>query len=382
MPTSNIIILDEKFEAPKPQSEKKSWLEAMNDALISNQKVSLKDKVTFYRLLATMVNAGLTVLQAVKILHGEQKNPVMKKVEASIIKDIQSGHNLSSSLRAFSKSFSDSETAMVESGEKTGRLNVALMQLATQVEKLSSLSKKLIGALIYPALIILVMFGVIFVLMWQVVPKLIGIFADLGGLPPATQLLVDISEFVQSFWYLFVVAPFALVSLWASTRKTEQGLYFTDKLMLSIPGIGELLRKIIISRFARLLSSLMGSGVSIVEALRIISGAVGNEVYRQRILLVRDDVSHGITMGKSLENDPLFPDMVTQMIKVGEETAKIDSIIIKVADFYDEEVDNAVVAINKIIEPVIIVTMAVVVGFIAYAIMTPIMQISSVIGQQ
>ncbi len=126
----------------------------------------------------------------------------------------------------------------------------------------------------------------------------------------------------------------------------------------------------------------MSSGVSIVEALRIISGAVGNEVYRQRILLLREDVSNGVSMGKSLEKDPLFPDMVTQMIKVGEETAKIDSIIIKVADFYDEEVDGAVSAINKIIEPVIIVTMAVVVGFIAYAIMSPIMQLSDVIGQQ
>ena len=126
----------------------------------------------------------------------------------------------------------------------------------------------------------------------------------------------------------------------------------------------------------------MSSGVSIVEAIRIIAGAVGNEVYRQRLLLLRDDVSRGITMGKSLENDTLFPDLVTQMIKVGEETAKIDSIIIKVADFYDEEVDGAVSAVNKIIEPVIIVTMAVFVGFIAYAIMSPIMQLSDVISQQ
>ncbi len=379
---NNIIILSEKFETPKSLSGKKSWMQALNDMLVSNQKVKLRDKVAFYRLLATMVNAGLTVLQALKILCAQQKNPVMKKIEEAMIKNIQSGHNLSSTLREFPKSFSDSEIAMVESGEKTGKLNSALMQLATQIEKLSSLSKKLIGALIYPALIVIVMIGVIFVLMWKVVPKLIGIFADLGGLPPATQALVSISDFVQNYWYLFIALPFVVISAWASIRRTEQGLYSTDKLLLAIPGIGTLLQKIIISRFSRLLSSLMGSGVSIVEALRIISGALGNEVYRQRILLVRDDVSHGITMGKSLENDPLFPDMVTQMIKVGEETAKIDSIIVKVADFYDEEVDNAVTSVNKIIEPIIIVTMAIVVGFIAYAIMTPIMQISSVIGQQ
>jgi type IV pilus assembly protein PilC len=299
-----------------------------------------------------------------------------------MIRDIQSGHSLSATLKLFPKSFSDSEIAMVESGEKTGKLNTALLQLATQIEKLASLSKKLIGALIYPALIIVVMIGVIFVLMWQVVPKLIGIFADFWGLPPATQMLVSVSDFIQNYWYLFFIIPFLLMSSLTAWRKTEHGLYITDKILLKIPGVGSLLQKIIISRFARLLSSLMGSGVSIVEALRIISGALGNEVYRQRVLLLRDDVTRGVTMGVSLEDDPLFPDMVTQMIRVGEETAKIDTIIIKVADFYDEEVDGAVSTINKIIEPIIIVTMAVVVGFIAYAIMTPIMQLSDVISQQ
>jgi type IV pilus assembly protein PilC len=379
---NQIIILSEKFEAPKSTTPQKTWWEAINDTLLSNQKVRLKDKVTFYRLLATMVNAGLTVLQALKVLRDEQKNPVMKRIQDAMIKDIHSGHNLSTTLKAFPKSFSDSEVAMIESGEKTGKLNVALLQLATQIEKLASLSKKLIGALIYPALIIIVMLGVVFVLMWQVVPKLIGIFSDFGGLPPATQLLVNMSDIVQNFWYLFPLIPFAIVSSWTAWRKTEHGRYTTDKILLHIPGVGALLQKIVISRFARLLASLMSSGVSIVEAIRIISGAVGNEVYRQRLLLLRDDVSRGITMGKSLENDTLFPDLVTQMIKVGEETAKIDSIIIKVADFYDEEVDGAVSAVNKIIEPVIIVTMAVFVGFIAYAIMSPIMQLSDVISQQ
>lgn len=381
MTNNSIIILSEKFETPK-NLKQKSWWEAINDALVTNQKVKLKDKVTFYRLLATMVNAGLTVLQAIKVLHAEQKSPVIKKVQESMIRDIQSGHSLSATLRLFPKSFSDSEIAMVESGEKTGKLNTALLQLATQIEKLASLSKKLIGALIYPALIVVVMIGVIFVLMWQVVPKLIGIFSDFWGLPPATQMLVNISSFIQNYWYVFFIVPFLFMSSLTAWRKTEHGLYITDKILLKIPGVGSLLQKIIISRFARLLSSLMGSGVSIVEALRIISGALGNEVYRQRVLLLRDDVTRGVTMGASLEDDPLFPDMVTQMIRVGEETAKIDTIIIKVADFYDEEVDGAVSTINKIIEPIIIVTMAVVVGFIAYAIMTPIMQLSDVISQQ
>jgi len=211
---NQIIILSEKFEAPKTAVQQKSWWVAINDALLTNQKVKLRDKVTFYRLLATMVNAGLTVLQALKVLHDEQKNPVMKKIQDAMIKDIHSGHNLSSTLKLFPKSFSDSEIAMIESGEKTGKLNVALLQLATQIEKLSSLSKKLIGALIYPSLIICVMIGVVFVLMWQVVPKLIGIFSDFGGLPPATQALVTMSDFVQNYWYLFFILPFVVISTW------------------------------------------------------------------------------------------------------------------------------------------------------------------------
>lgn len=143
MNNNSIIILSEKFEAPKNLVQK-SWWEAINDVLLTNQKVKLKDKVTFYRLLATMVNAGLTVIQALKVLRDEQKSPVMKKVQESMIRDIQSGHSLSSTLKLFPKSFSDSEIAMIESGEKTGKLNVALLQLATQIEKLASLSKKLV----------------------------------------------------------------------------------------------------------------------------------------------------------------------------------------------------------------------------------------------
>ncbi len=176
MTKEQIIILSEQFEGPK--EKKQSWWELINDILVTNQKVKLKDKVTFYRLLATMVNAGLTILQALKVLKDDQKNPVMKKIETTMIENIHSGKNLSSTLKMFPKSFSDSEVAMIESGEKTGKLNVALLQVAAQIEKLSSLSKKLIGALIYPALIIVVMLGVVFVLMWQVVPKLMTIFED------------------------------------------------------------------------------------------------------------------------------------------------------------------------------------------------------------
>lgn len=328
-----------------------------------------------------MVNAWLTVLQAIKILHGQQKKPSMKKIEEKMIDNIHSGKNLSTTLKDFPKSFSDSEVAMIESWEKTGKLNITLLEVASQIENLASLKRKMIWALIYPALIVVVMIGVLFVVMWKVVPPLVGLFSDFWGLPQSTQMLVATSNFVIAYWYLFFIIPAVLSFTWTRWRKTESWLFLTDKFILHIPGVGPLMQKILLAKFSRLIASLMGSGISIVETLRIISGAVWNEVYRQRILGLRDDVAQGITMGKSLEGDPLFPDMVVQMIKVGEETAKIDTIIIKVAEFYDEEVDTAVGAINKIIEPVIIVTMAIFVGLIAYAVMTPIMHLSDVIVQ-
>jgi type IV pilus assembly protein PilC len=176
--SNNIIVLSEKFEAPKTIQPKKNWIEVFENMLISGQKMKLKDKMTFYRLLATMVNAGLTVLQSVKILHDEQKKSLVKKIEAKMIENIHSGKNLSATLKEFPKSFSDSEVAMVESGEKTGKLNVTLLEIASQIEKLSSLKRKLIGALIYPALIVFVMVSVIFVVMWKVVPPLVGLFSE------------------------------------------------------------------------------------------------------------------------------------------------------------------------------------------------------------
>jgi type IV pilus assembly protein PilC len=380
MPNNNIIVLSEKFDTPKTVHHA-GWMESFDSILVSGKRMKLKDKMTFYRLLATMVNAWLTVLQAIKILHAEQKNPSVKKIEAKMIENIHSGKNLSATLKEFPKSFWDAEIAMVESWEKTGKLNITLLEIASQIEKLSSLKRKMIGALVYPALIVLVMIGVLFVVMWKVVPPLVALFSDFWGLPTSTQMLVSISNFTVDYWYVLIGLPFVFGFIWRSWRKTEWGLFVTDRFILRIPGVGSLMKKMLLARFSRLIASLMGSGISIVESLRIIAGAMGNEVYRQRIMLLRDDVMRGVTMWKSLEWDPLFPDMVTQMIKVGEETAKIDSIIVKVADFYDEEVDVAVSAINKIIEPVIIVVMAIWVWLIAYAILTPIMRLSDVIVQ-
>jgi type IV pilus assembly protein PilC len=374
------IIIQDSQSSDQIKVEKEYFtLDAINDWMLSRQKVKTKQKVIFFRLLATMSNAGLPVMKSLSILQKQETHPVMQGVYNAIIESIKMGKNLSSTLRESNSSFSDAEASIIESGEKTGRLNTALLQLADQVEKVDSISKKIKGALIYPCAIILVMFGSVAVLMTMVVPKLVEMFGDRSKLPPLTQFLINTSDIFVGYWWLMIVVlvgSIISVTIW---KETEEGRYRFDGILLKLPIFGPVLRKVILSKFARVLSNLLGSGISIVESLRIVSEVVDNEVYRQRILVLREDVKRGIKIGESLEDDALFPEMLVQMIKVGEETAKLDSIILKLADFYDEEVDNTINAINKSLEPVIIVTMAIVVGFIAVGIMQPIMNLSETI---
>jgi type IV pilus assembly protein PilC len=374
------IIIQDSQSSDQIKVEKEYFtLDAINDWMLARQKVKTKQKVIFFRLLATMSNAGLPVMKSLSILQKQETHPVMQGVYNAIIESIKMGKNLSSTLRESNSSFSDAEASIIESGEKTGRLNTALLQLADQVEKVDSISKKIKGALIYPCAIILVMFGSVAVLMTMVVPKLVEMFGDRSKLPPLTQFLINTSDIFVGYWWLMIVVlvgSIISVTIW---KETEEGRYRFDGILLKLPIFGPVLRKVILSKFARVLSNLLGSGISIVESLRIVSEVVDNEVYRQRILVLREDVKRGIKIGESLEDDALFPEMLVQMIKVGEETAKLDSIILKLADFYDEEVDNTINAINKSLEPVIIVTMAIVVGFIAVGIMQPIMNLSETI---
>lgn len=357
-------------------------MDAFDAWLISKQRIKLQHKVIFFRLLATMVGAGLSIMKAIGILEKQEKNVLLQRAYGNIIAGIKSGKSLSQTLREYGENFSDAECSIIESGEKTGKLNLALVQLAEQVEKVSSISKKLKGALMYPAAIVVVMIGSIMVLMTMVVPKIVEIFGDPEKLPPLTKALIATSGFFVNYWWaiiIFFIGFFIAISFW---RQTESGKYRFDRIMLHLPIMGKVMQKVILSKFSRVLSNLLSSGISIVESLRIVSDVVGNEVYRQRILLLREDIKRGIKIGESLEDDRLFPEMLVQMIKVGEETAKLDTIILKIADFYDEEVDTTINSINKLLEPVIIVSMAVVVGFIAVGIMQPIMNLADVVSEK
>ena len=357
------------------------FIDQINAYVISLQSVSTKDKVIFYRLLSTMTNAGMTLLKGIEVLYKQEKNEVLKNILADIYAQLKEWKTLSQALWNWESSFSEAERWVIQSWEQTGRLNQILLELADQIEKLDSISGKIKSAMIYPACIILVVCGVVAVMMVKVVPNLLEIFDDKSALPASTQLLIKISDFFTNYWFFIIIALLLFVWIVSVWRRTSDGKYLYDGFLLKIPVFGWINKKLVLSKFSRVLAGLLGSGVSFVESLKIVSEAVWNEVYKQRIRLVWEDVKQWIKIYQSLDGDPLFPEMMVQMIQVWEQTAKLDQTIIKVADFYDEEIDNTVLVLNKLLEPFIIVFLALVVGFIAIAIMQPIMWLADTISQ-
>lgn len=355
-------------------------IDKINDILVSFQNVKVKDKVIFYRLLSVMINSGMTLIKSVWVLEKQEKNPVLKTILGVFKQELQQWKNLSECLEMYPNSFSTAEIWVVRSGEKTWKLNTILTSLADQTEKIESVSGKIKSAMMYPSFVIVVVVGVVFIMMTMVVPKLLEIFDDKASLPASTKALIGISNVFSNYWYVMIavfVGLFIFVSFW---KRTPSGRYNFDHMLLHIPIFGEIQSKLILSKFSRVFSGLISSGVSIVESLNITSQAVWNDVYGQRISLLAEDVKKGIKIWESLDGDKLFPEMMVQMIQVWEQTAKLDETITKVADFYDEQVDNTIAVINKLLEPIIIVFLAVIVWFIAIAIMQPIMNLADTIS--
>ena len=330
--------------------------------------------------MATMTNASMTVLKSLDTLKKQEKDKKMLAFYNFVIERVKSGSTLNDSLRSYYDNFTDAECSIIEAGERTGKLNQALLQIADQTEKMDSISRKIRGAMIYPAVLIIGMIAVIIVLMVKVIPTLLEFFGDPETLPESTKMILGMSNFFQAYWPVLVIGVVAMYVFYAAWKKTPNGKYLNDKMILKAPIAGPIVQKVILSRFARVFSNLIGSGVSIVEAIRIVASAVGNEVYRQRILLLRQDIKAGKKMAESLEDDPMFPELLVAMLRVGEETAQIGNTVIKIADFYDEEVDIAIGSIQKLIEPFILVMMGAVIGFIAIGVMQPMMGLAGAIG--
>lgn len=383
---ADFLILDNEKKNDNVNNvynRKKSWFFwQIGELFYSFQKIRTKEKIQLYRLLSTMLNAWLTLVKAVWVLEKQQKKGTYKKILMRFSENLTSWKRLSDCLADFPNDFSEAEVWMVKSGEKTWQLTDVLMELAIQTERLDSINWKIKSAMIYPTFIVLVVVSVVYVIMTMVVPKLVEVFWDKETLPDSTKNLIAVSEFLSNNWVFILIFLIVLYVFFFFWRRTPTWAYIFDEYVFKMPIFWPMMKKIILSKFSRIFSWLISSWVSVLESLRITAEAVWNEVYKQRILLINEDVSKGIKIWESLDWDKLFPDMMVQMIQVWEETAKLEETVLKVSDYYDEEVDNTIANINKLLEPIIIISLAIVVGFIAMAILEPIMNLADTVSNK
>lgn len=358
-----------------------SSFQRLNEWVLSTfTKVSLREKVMFFQLLSVMINAGVPIIRSLYVLSEQVSNLKLKKIIRELALQMEEGKSLSSAMLRFSSTFSEAERGMIASGEASGSLNQIFKDIAKQAEKSAMIISKVKGAMIYPASIMTVMSICLFLLLTLVVPKLTDLFIAGGQeLPTSTQILLKLSELAQNYW-LVILAILAIgIICLILAKRSKRGRYIIHFALLYTPVFGKLIRELMISRFARMLASLMNAGVPIVKALEINANAVGNEVYKRRIQYAAQDVSQGIPLGENLnESTFLFPPTVASMVLVGEQTANLNEVAGKVADYYEDEVDNAVASLSKLMEPIILVVMGSLVGFIVAAIMQPIMSLSDV----
>lgn len=354
----------------------------LNTFLIEHSTIKIRDKATFYRLLAVMMNAGLPLIKSLNTLGVQQeKSPKLSKILFEMAKNIEAGKSLSDAMSQYGDVFKEAELGVIKAGEASGQLNKALRSLAEEIEKSASIQGKIKSALIYPTVILAILIGVVFLMMVMVVPQMTQLFIQSGAeLPLPTRILIAISNFCVNYWPAIIIAAGVAVVSFSAIIKTRAGRYAWDSFKLKLPIFGGVIKKGVISKFARSFSNMMGSGVPIIKSIEIVAFAVGNEVYKRRLLLTAEDMKRGIPMAENMAESALFPKMLVNMIEVGEQTAQLENVILKVADFYDEEIDNMVAGLTKLMEPLIIVLMGVSVGGIVAAIFLPIISLTGMAG--
>lgn len=343
-------------------------------------KVKTNALVIFTRQLATMVGAGVPLLRALNSLKEHTTDSTLAAAIDDVSSDIQGGMPLADAMAKHPTAFNDVYVNMVRAGEAAGILDEILSRLAQQQEKSATIKKKVKGAMTYPAILLVITLLAFFGLMIFVIPQIGKILTDLGGpdveLPLLTQIMLGISNFMINFWYIMLLGiggGLFSINRFLRTKAGKRTLHAT---LLKTPIIKNIIIKIAIARFSRTFASLMGAGVSVVEALRVTGGAIGNLLYEDAIANAITEIKNGKQLSQTLAGSPLFPDIVSQMLEVGEETGKTDTVLIKVADFYEEEVDVVLESLSAIIEPVMIVIMGSMVGLIAASVMGPIASIA------
>ncbi|HKA13640.1 MAG TPA: type II secretion system F family protein [Myxococcota bacterium] len=344
--------------------------------------IKTRDLVIFTRQFATMIDAGLPLVQCLDILGNQQPNRTFQTIIRAVKADVEQGATFADSLRKHPKPFDDLYVNLVQAGEIGGILDTILNRLAVYLEKADALARKVKGAMVYPSTVLVVAIGVVVLMLTKVIPTFEKMFADFGGeLPGPTQVVVALSHFMQHWIGLFmVVVTGAFIAFLQARRRSLAFRKSTDALALKLPVFGSLLRKVAVARFTRTLGTMIASGVPILDGLDIVARTAGNMIIEEALRKVRAAITEGKTIAEPLSESDVFPGMVTQMIAVGEETGAMETMLAKIADFYDEEVDAAVEALTALLEPLMMVFLGGTVGGLLIAMYLPIFHIADSIG--
>jgi len=351
------IIVDPKISGFSESSNFfVSLFNRINFYFISKSNVNVRDKATFFHLLAVMTNSGIPMIRSLRSLVVQMnKSPKMQSVIESLEISIENGNSLSLAMADFPKVFPESELGMVQSGEVSGQLSKVLDNLAIDTEKSYLIRAKLKSAMMYPMVIFALLIVVLIAMMVYVVPKLTDLFDSFGGeLPFLTRAVVGTSDFLIHNKVSLIISVLILLGIFSVFKKKKRGRYILDNLKINMPVFGPLFKKFYLARFARSLSNLMDSNISILRTLEITANSIGNEVYKKHLLLSLEDIKQGISLAENLSNNSLFPPMLVSMIDVGEQTAQLDTITAKVAKFYETEVDTSINGFSKIVEPIML----------------------------
>ncbi|MCL1046322.1 type II secretion system F family protein [Shewanella electrodiphila] len=347
----------------------------------SEKKITAMDIAMITRQIATMLSAGVPLVTTIELLGRGHEKAKVRELLATILNDVQSGITLSDSLRPHRLYFDDLYVDLVAAGEHSGSLDAVFDRIATYREKAEQLKSKIKKAMFYPAAVVVVAIAVTVLLLLFVVPQFEDIFNGFGAeLPAFTQIVIDISRWLQGSWYFFVIAIVAAVWLFKRAHRTSQSFRDrVDEFLLKIPAIGNILHKAAMARFARTLATTFSAGVPLIDGLESAAGASGNAVYKKALLKVRQEVMSGMQMNVAMRTTGLFPDMLTQMVMIGEESGGLDDMLNKVANIYEMQVDDAVDGLSSLIEPIMMVVIGTVVGGLIVAMYLPIFEMGNVV---
>src|SRR6266508_333465 len=370
------ILRRQRIEAPSIKEKGKELAVPRFGGRVPPQMVAI-----FTRQFSVMIDAGLPLVQCLEILGSQQENKVFKRALIQIRQDVESGSNLADAMRKHPKIFNDLFTNMVAAGEAGGILDTILQRLAQYIEKSVKLNSQVKSAMIYPVAVISIACIVVAVILWKVIPVFAALFKGLGAeLPMPTQIVIHLSDFIVDYWWLVGLVIGGTVFFLKRYHETYKGKRVLDGFLLKVPILGLLLRKIAVARFCRTLATLTSSGVPILDGLQITARTAGNSVVEDAIMATRKSVEEGKTISEPLGDTDVFPPMVVQMIAVGEQTGALDTMLSKIADFYEDEVDVAVAGLMKLLEPLLIAFLGVAIGGIVIAMYMPMFALISQIG--